>query len=72
LIDGLPVPVPIGLRTGLLTGGQMAPSPTFLVLANLLDILPGDEANVAFRFTAGGLGGAFAIGAVYVDPHGKG
>jgi hypothetical protein len=72
LIDGLPVPVPIGLQTGLLTGGEMAPSPTFLVLANLLDILPGDEANVAFRFTAGGLGGTFAIGGVYVDPYGKG
>jgi hypothetical protein len=71
LIDGVPVPVPVGLVTGLLTGDEWQPSPTFLALANLLDILPGDL-QVAFRFSAGGLGSAFAIGDVYVDPYGKG
>jgi hypothetical protein len=71
LIDGVPLPVPVGLVTGLLTGDEWQPSPTFLALANLLDILPGDT-QVSFRFTAGGLGSAFAIGDVYVDPYGKG
>lgn len=71
LIDGVPLPVPVGLVTGLLTGDAWQPSPTFLALGNLLDILPGDT-QVAFRFTAGGLGSAFAIGDVYVDPYGKG
>jgi|1186.fasta_scaffold110644_2 hypothetical protein len=66
LIDG--VPLPIGVVTGLLTGDEWQPSPTFLALANLL---PGDT-QVAFRFSAGGLGSAFAIGDVYVDPYGKG
>ena len=65
LIDG--VPLPIGVVTGLLTGDEWQPSPTFLALANLVP-----DTQVAFRFTAGGLGSAFAIGDVYVDPYGKG
>ena len=68
LIDGVPLPVPVGVVTGLLTGDEWQPSPTFLALANLL---PGDQ-QVAFRFTAGGLGSAFAIGDVWVDPYSKG
>src|SRR5262249_46197381 len=68
LIDGVPLPVPVGLVTGLLTGDEWQPSPTFLAVANLL---PGD-AQVAFRFTAGGLGSAFAVGDVYIDPYSKG
>jgi hypothetical protein len=68
LVDGVPLPVPVGLVTGLLTGDEWQPSPTFLAVANLL---PGDT-DVAFRFTAGGLGSSFAIGDVYVDPYGKG
>jgi hypothetical protein len=67
LIDGVPLPVPVGLVTGLLTGDEWQPSPAFLAVANLLG-----DTQVAFRFTAGGLASAFAIGDVYVDPYGKG
>jgi hypothetical protein len=62
--DGLTLP--IGLLPGLLGDDHWAPSPPLLVVGNLLD----DE--VSFRFTAIGLGGAWTIGDVWVDPYKKG
>jgi hypothetical protein len=57
--------LPVGVVPGLL-GDDWAPSPPLLVVGNLLD----DE--VAFRFTAIGLGGTWTIDDVYVDPYKKG
>lgn len=62
--DGLTLP--IGVIPGLLGDDDWAPSPPLLVVGNLLD----DE--VSFRFTATGLGGAWTIDDVYVDPYKKG
>jgi hypothetical protein len=62
--DGLVLPV--GAVSGLLQGDEWAPSLPLPVLANLVD----DE--VAFRFTATGLGSARVIDDVYVDPYKKG
>ena len=42
------------------------PEPVLPVVANLID----DE--VAFRFTAVGLGSSWVVDDVYVDPYGKG
>jgi hypothetical protein len=58
--------LPVGLITGLLGDPDWDPSPTLLVVGNLLD----DE--VSFRFTAIGLGGTWTIDDVYVDPYKKG
>ena len=58
--------LPVGIIPGLLGGNDWAPSAPLPVLANLID----DE--VAFRFTAGGLGGTWTIDDVYVDPYKKG
>ncbi len=63
LEDG--VALPVGAVLGLLHGGW-APSPVLPVVANLID----DE--VAFRFTATGLGSSWVVDDVYVDPYGKG
>jgi hypothetical protein len=58
--------LPIGVIPGLLGDDDWNPSPTLLVLGNLLD----DE--VSFRFSAIGLGGSYVIDDVYVDPYKKG
>lgn len=58
--------LPVGVIPGLLGDDDWNPSPTLLVVGNLLD----DE--VAFRFTAIGLGGSYVIDDVYVDPYKKG
>jgi hypothetical protein len=58
--------LPVGVITGLLGDSDWDPSPPLLVVGNLLD----DE--VAFRFTAIGLGGTWTIDDVYVDPYKKG
>jgi hypothetical protein len=63
LRDG--VALPIGVIAGL-GGDEWAPSAPLPVLANLID------GEVAFRFTAGGLGGTWTIDDVYVDPYKKG
>jgi hypothetical protein len=60
------VTLPVGVIAGLLGDDDWAPSPTLPVVGNLLD----DE--VAFRFTAIGLGGTWTIDDVYVDPYKKG
>jgi hypothetical protein len=60
------VSLPIGVLAGLTQGEEWAPTPVLPIVANLLD----DE--VRFRFTAIGIGSAWVIDDVYVDPYGKG
>jgi hypothetical protein len=60
---GLVVPVPVGVLLG---NGQWKASPTMLIVANLLPLLPGDRTPVAFQFTP--LLGSWQIDDVYVDP----
>jgi hypothetical protein len=61
---GLKLPVPIGLA---LPHNAWKPSPTYLVVANLLPLLPDNYTPVAFRFRAIG-GGSWWIDDFYVDP----
>ena len=60
---GLVVPVPIGVVT---PSAKWRPTLPFLVVANLLPLLPGEHTPVAFRFRA--VTGTWAIDDVYVDP----
>jgi hypothetical protein len=61
---GLKVPVPIGLA---LPHNPWKPSPSYLVVANLLPLLPNNYTPVAFRFRSVGLG-TWWIDDFYVDP----
>jgi hypothetical protein len=61
---GLKLPVPIGL---VLPHNPWKPSPSFLVVANLLPLLPNNYTPVAFRFRAIGAG-SWWIDDFYVDP----
>jgi hypothetical protein len=61
---GLKVPVPIGL---VLPHNPWQPTPPYLVVANLLPLLPNNYTPVAFRFRAIGLG-SWWIDDFYVDP----
>ena len=61
---GLKVPVPIGL---VLPHNPWKPTPSYLVVANLLPLLPDNYTPVAFRFRAIG-GGSWWIDDFYVDP----
>lgn len=61
---GLTVAVPVGV---LLPSGQWKPSPKFLVVANLLPLLPGNHTPVRFRVTSVGLG-TWSVDDFYVDP----
>lgn len=61
---GLKVAVPIGV---LLPSGQWKPSPRFLVIANLLPLLPGEHTPVQFRVRSVGLG-TWSVDDFYVDP----
>lgn len=61
---GLKVAVPIGV---VLPRSSWKPTPAFLVVANLLPLLPGDYTPVAFRFRAVGAG-SWWIDDFYVDP----
>jgi hypothetical protein len=61
---GLKASLPIGV---VLPSGTWKPTPRFVVLANLLPLLPGERTPVAFRFRAIG-GGSWWIDDVYVDP----
>lgn len=58
---------PIGVVPGLLPSWQ--PTLPYLVVANLLPLLPNQKTAVAFRFRAVGLGGNWQIDDVFVDPH---
>ena len=61
---GLKAAVPVGV---LLPSGQWKPSPRFLVIANLLPLLPGQHTPVQFRVRSVGLGTWF-VDDFYVDP----
>jgi hypothetical protein len=62
---GLRLSLPIG---NVSPGASWSPSPRFLIIANLLPLLPGQQTPVAFRFTPQGTGNWW-IDDVYVDPH---
>jgi hypothetical protein len=64
---GLALTLPIGEISG---GDEWAPSPTLPIVANLLGVLGGSRAPVAFRFRADG--GDWRVDDLYVDPYGKG
>jgi hypothetical protein len=61
---GLKVPVPVGV---VLPHNPWKPSPSYLIVANLLPLLPNNYTPVAFRFRAIG-GGTWWIDDFYVDP----
>jgi hypothetical protein len=61
---GLKVAVPIGL---LLPHSKWKPSPGFLMIGNLLPLMPGEYTPVQFRFRSIGLG-SWWIDDFYVDP----
>jgi hypothetical protein len=61
---GLKVPLPIGV---VLPHNPWKPSPSYLVVANLLPLLPNNYTPVSFRFRAIGLG-SWWIDDFYVDP----
>jgi hypothetical protein len=61
---GLTVAVPVGV---VLPSGQWKPSPKFLVVANLLPLLPGEHTPVRFRLTSVGTG-TWSVDDFYVDP----
>jgi len=50
-----------------LPSGEWKPTPRYLVVANLLPLLPRNLTPVAFRFRAVG-GGTWWVDDVYVDP----
>jgi hypothetical protein len=62
------VPLQIGSVTA---SGSWTPTPVYVVAANLLSVLPGDETAVAFRFTPVG-GASWQIDDIHVDPWGRG
>jgi hypothetical protein len=61
---GLKAAAPVGV---LLPNGQWKPSPRFLVVANLLPLLPGEHTPVQFRVRSVGLG-TWSVDDFYVDP----
>ena len=61
---GLNVAVPVGVA---LPSSSWRPTPVYLMVANLLPLLPNHHTPVAFRFRAIG-GGTWWIDDVYVDP----
>lgn len=61
---GLQVTVPIGL---MLPSGKWKPSPRYLMLVNLLPLLPGEKTPVKFTVRSVGLG-TWWVDDFYVDP----
>jgi hypothetical protein len=64
---GLVVEVPVGTITTLTNGAKWNRTPTQIVLASLLPLLPGDHTPVQFRFTAVGTAD-WILDDVFVDP----
>jgi hypothetical protein len=60
---GATVEIPLGLIT---PGSQLHASPKYLVLANLLPLLPNTYTPLAFRFRA--VTGTWTVDDVYLDP----
>jgi hypothetical protein len=67
---GLTLEVPVGTLTTLTNGPKWNKTPTQIVLASLLPLLPGEHTPIQFRFTAVGTSD-WVIDDVYVDPHGR-
>ena len=61
---GLKLAAPVGV---LLPNGLWKPSPRFLVVANLMPLLPGEHTPVQFRVRSVGLG-TWSVDDFYVDP----
>jgi hypothetical protein len=68
---GLVVEVPVGTITTLTNGTQWNRTPTQIVLASLLPLLPGEHTPIQFRFTAVGTSD-WVIDDVFVDPRYRG
>jgi hypothetical protein len=67
---GLVVEVPVGTLTTLTNGAKWNKTPTQIVLASLLPLLPGEHTPIQFRFTAVGTSD-WVIDDVYVDPRAR-
>jgi hypothetical protein len=67
---GLVVEVPVGALTTLTNGTKWNKTPTQIVLASLLPLLPGEHTPIQFRFTAVGTSD-WVIDDVFVDPHAR-
>lgn len=68
---GLVIEVPVGTITTLTNGTQWNKTPTQIVLASLLPLLPGEHTPIQFRFTAVGTSD-WVIDDVFVDPRYRG
>jgi hypothetical protein len=68
---GLVVDVPVGTITSLTNGVAWNKTPTQIVLASLLPLLPGEHTPIQFRFTAVGTSD-WVIDDVFVDPRYRG
>jgi hypothetical protein len=68
---GLVVEVPVGTLTTLTNGTKWNKTPTQVVLATLLPLLPGQHTPIEFRFTAVGTSD-WVIDDVFVDPRMRG
>jgi hypothetical protein len=64
---GLVIEVPVGTLTTLTNGTKWNKTPTQIVLASLLPLLPGEHTPIQFRFTAVGTSD-WVIDDVFVDP----
>jgi hypothetical protein len=64
---GVVVEVPVGTLTTLTNGTKWNKTPTQIVLASLLPLLPGEHTPIQFRFTAVGTSD-WVIDDVFVDP----
>src|SRR3954447_17055900 len=67
---GLVLEVPVGTLTTLTTGAKWNKTPTQIVLASLLPLLPGEHTPIQFRFAAVGTSD-WVIDDVFVDPHAR-
>jgi hypothetical protein len=67
---GIVVDVPVGTLTTLTNGTRWNRTPTQIVLASLLPLLPGEHTPIQFRFTAFG-SADWVIDDVYVDPRSR-
>jgi hypothetical protein len=68
---GLVVEVPVGTITSLTNGTSWNKTPTQIVLASLLPLLPGEHTPIQFRFAAVGTSD-WVIDDVFVDPRYRG
>jgi hypothetical protein len=67
---GLVVEVPVGVITNLTNGTKWNRTPTQIMLASLLPLLPGDHTPIQLRFTAVGTSD-WVIDDVFVDPRAR-